>query len=91
MIPVDQMFSELGSLTVLKEHAALAYNGNPVPENFMRHAGNSTEGTSESGDESRLYRVYDEDGRFIGIYRLLEKRKEYRLEKMFLDQEELRG
>lgn len=36
-------------------------------------------------------RVYDEDGRFIGIYRYHGKRKEYKLEKMFLDQEELRG
>lgn len=91
VIPVDQMFSGLGSLTVLKEHAVLAFNGNPVPENFMRHAGNGTEGTSESGEGTRLYRIYDEDGRFIGIYSFHEKRKEYRLEKMFLDQEELRG
>lgn len=58
-----------------------------------------TEGTHFFKDDSRKaslkdgtrVRIYDEAGRFIGIYCYHEKRKEYKLEKMFLDQEELRG
>lgn len=40
--------------------------------------------------ETRV-RIYDEAGHFIGIYRYHSNKKEYKLEKMFLDQEELRG
>ncbi|RHR32385.1 tRNA pseudouridine(55) synthase TruB [Clostridium sp. AF19-22AC] len=89
--PVDQMFSELGALTVLEEHAALAYNGNPVPEHFLENPGSGILEGTDGREDTRRFRMYDEAGQFIGIYSFCQNSKEYRLEKMFLDQEELRG
>ena len=40
--------------------------------------------------DGEQFRVYDVRGRFIGIYRYEQKRGQFRLEKMFLEQDELR-
>ena len=79
ILPVDEIFTDYPALTVNSEQARLAYNGNPLKQEEF----------------TQIYdgyvRVYDEAHRFIGIYRADHKKKLYRLEKMFLDEEELRG
>ena len=35
VIPIDAMFSELPEMLVAREHAALAYNGNPLRQEHM--------------------------------------------------------
>ncbi len=77
--PVDEMFSEYPKVIVNGEIAELAYNGNPLKIKDLEK------------QESNNIRVYDAKNRFIGIYRLDPYKKVYRLEKMFLDQQELRG
>lgn len=98
VMPVDQMFSDLRALSVDSAHAPLAYNGNPLKARFL-HEKTETLPNMEAQESDHQdvpkdgirVRIYDEDGRFIGIYCYHEKRKEYKLEKMFWDQEELRG
>lgn len=77
--PVDEMFSEYPVVVVKGVLADLAHNGNPLKEKDL-----------EKQTSDRI-RVYDDQGRFIGIYNFDSCRKIYRLEKMFLDQQELRG
>ncbi len=76
---VDEIFSKYPSVTVEGKIADLAYNGNPLKQKDL-----------DIKISGRI-RVYDNKNRFIGIYNLDEGRKIYRLEKMFLDQEDLRG
>ncbi len=76
---VDEIFSKYPSVIVEGKIADLAYNGNPLKQKDL-----------DIKISGRI-RVYDNKNRFIGVYNLDEGRKIYRLEKMFLDQEDLRG
>ena len=65
---------------------SLGYNGNPF---LSKHVIMQKEGCDALRDGEQ-FRVYDVRGRCIGIYRYEKKRGQFRLEKMFLDQDELR-
>lgn len=80
VIPIDAMFSELPELVVTGEHAALAYNGNPLRPEYMTE--------EKDFEDGQAVRVYDKEMQFIGIYRYLTQKQEYRLEKMFFISEE---
>ncbi len=82
ILPVDAMFPELEELGVLDKYRPLAYNGNPLKERCMQKHLKPADG--------QWFRVYDGDRVFIGIYRYSAQKQEYRLEQIFLDQEELR-
>lgn len=75
VIPIDAMFLELPEMLVAREHAALAYNGNPLRQEHMTK--------EKSFEDGQAVRVYDEKKQFIGIYHYLAEKQEYRLEKMF--------
>lgn len=81
--PIDDMFLGLPGLVAADKYAALAYNGNSLRADFVTEPR-----LCKDGEQVRMY---NESGCFIGIYRYVSDRKEYKLEKMFLDQEELRG
>ena len=83
IIPLDRMFEEYRKVIVKKEAQALAYNGNEIPALQTENAG----GVS---DREQI-RMYDESDHFIGVYQYHADKKRFILEKMFLDQEELRG
>lgn len=79
LIPTDAVFSESSAAVVTDKWAPLAYNGNPIPQ----------DGITERAGDGEQVRVYDGRGRFIGIYKYEKRRRQFRLEKMFLDREEL--
>ena len=79
LIPTDAVFSESSAAVVTDKWAPLAYNGNPIPQ----------DGITERAGDGEQVRVYDGGGRFIGIYKYEKRRRQFRLEKMFLDREEL--
>lgn len=84
--PVDSVFRNLREVRVLKQYQALAYNGNPVSKKYV-----------ENFEKNRRFlhgeqvRVYDQEGHFIGIYRYRENIQDFRIEKMFLDREDVSG
>lgn len=83
LIPTDAVFSEFPAVTVPDRYTALAYNGNPLPEDSA--GANFGAGIADG----KQIRVYDGCGRFIGIYQYEKRRGRFRLEKMFFDREEL--
>ena len=83
LIPLDAVFSQYHAVTVKPEGQALAYNGNEIPIRFA-------EGL-EDVDDREWIRVYDSRQHFIGIFRQDCRKKKLIVEKMFLDQEEIRG
>lgn len=79
VLPVDEVFSSCPKVVLNSEQVKLAYNGNPIPYHLL---------SQENGDKIR---VYDDKGNFIGLYKKEDRKKSYKLEKMFLDPEALRG
>ena len=80
VLPVDEIFEDYNKVVLNDIQVKLAYNGNPIPFKVL---------SSDTGDNIR---TYDENGNFIGLYKADEKKRMFRLEKMFLDPEAvLRG
>ena len=75
IIPVDQMFSDIGQVTVKNEWRRMVLNGGPFPED-------GAEKENVFSDLERV-RVYDREGRFIGVYSYRETEKIFTLVKMF--------
>lgn len=86
LLPLDSVFSNLDQVILKEKYAPLGYNGNPFPGKYVE----TQNGRHNALRDAERFRVYDIQGRFIGIYRYEEKRGQFRLEKMFLDQDELR-
>lgn len=76
IIPPDAVFSSARAVTVSSEGKRLLENGNRLSAKLLSVAG--------SLEEEEQLRMYDEAGRFYGIYRYDEERKEIRPVKMFL-------
>lgn len=81
--PLDVVFFQYPAVTVKKEGQALAYNGNEIPIRFVTDM--------EERKNQEWIRVYDLENHFIGIFCFDKNRKKLTVEKMFLDQEEIRG
>lgn len=76
IVPMDAMFSEYDAVTLKREFASFAYNGNIfMPKHITEKI--------ELSDGKRV-RVYDEDGQFIAIYKFEKEKWVFRVEKMFL-------
>jgi len=82
IVRVDEMFHEYDALTLKDEFAAFAYNGNVF---FAKHIKEHVE-----LKDGKLFRVYDEHGRFIAIYKYNKGKYLFKLEKMFFDRNELK-
>ena len=83
LMPLDTVFFKYPAVTVKEEGQALAYNGNEIPVRFLEYV-------PDEKKQERI-RVYDSKHHFIGIFRVDENGKKLKVEKMFLDQEEIRG
>ena len=78
LIPVDEMFSHISAVHVIPSHLKLILNGNSFYANHLK--------------ERRMYgdgeevRVYDEQGRFYGVYAFVAAENRFKPVKMFLEQ-----
>lgn len=79
VIPVDQVFAHLPAVHVREKFTGLIQNGNAF-------YGNQT-AESELCVPGAEVRVYDENGRFYGIYEYEEKNRRMKPVKMFLSQD----
>lgn len=95
LLPLDSVFSDLRQVILKDEAVSLGYNGNPfyrrhVVQQPCRTGSADGEGEPASGPEDgERFRVYDGAHRFIGIYRYEGKHGQFRIEKMFLDPDEM--
>ncbi len=75
LVPIDEMFSAYEAVTLKKEFAAFAYNGNMFMPKHIQEKIELNDG--------KLVRVYDEAGDFIAIYRFDKEKRMFCIEKMF--------
>lgn len=80
IMPVDAVFGDLPKMIVAEEYAPFAYNGNPLPSEYLQN----WEHKIKNSTAYRI-RVYDKKCRFIGIYQYAVEKQHYCLEKMFFD------
>ncbi len=93
VVPVDQMFPDFPQMAVKPAYEKLAYNGNPFPARALEgpygeNTWGSNSNTSKLFDRDQV-RVYDKEGRFIGLFQYRKDRKEYSVVKMFFDYDDL--
>ena len=80
LVPIDEMFSDFEAVTLKKEFASFAYNGNFfMPKHLCEKI--------ELSDGKQV-RVYDEEGRFIAIYSFMKEKYMFQIVKMFFDKNE---
>lgn len=80
LVPIDAMFSEYEAVTLKKEFASFAYNGNLFLPKHIHEKLELVDGKN--------VRVYDEDGRFIAIYAFDKTKRTFQIVKMFFDRNE---
>lgn len=78
ILPVDRVFAGYPAVTAAKQAERLLYNGNPLPQDLCT-------GSAGMEKEREFYRVYDEEGYFIGVYTKDGQKKLYRPHKLFFD------
>ena len=76
LVPIDAMFPFYPKITVKDDWKAFAKNGNPLDLKMLKEACGQ--------DEETQVRLYDESGKFIGIYHW--KEKKYHIVKMFFNE-----
>ena len=87
LIPIDKMFSDKKAAIVMKKFEALAYNGNELKMSMIKLKEEPKAAEFVEGEQIRLY---DQAQHFIGIFVYHENERKFVVEKMFLDQEELK-
>lgn len=78
LVPIDEMFPLYPKITVKDDWKAFAKNGNPLDEKMLKD--------TDSQEEDRQVRLYEESGKFIAIYQWKEKEKKYHIVKMFFNE-----
>ena len=87
LISIDEMFSDKKAAIVMKKFEALAYNGNELKMSMIKL---KEEPKATEFVEGEQIRLYDQAQHFIGIFVYHENERKFVVEKMFLDQEELK-
>ena len=75
---VEEMFLDQPKVSALPEADSLVHNGNPVKPELVK-----VEWDQRYTDQ-QLFRMYDSDQQFLGVYRYEEDRKWLKPWKMFL-------
>lgn len=78
LVAVDDMFEEYPALTVARLYNKILYNGNSIGEAMFLQ--------KETRKEIQPFiRIYDEDGKFIGVYQWIEEKQNYKPVKIFME------
>ena len=84
LVPVDEMFAALRSFATADDHAKkLAENGNSLKPAQIREIGETASGGDFAEDEE--FRLYLDDGTFVGIYQYRLSQNLTRPVKLFLE------
>lgn len=76
IVPVEEMFSQLGEVSVLEEYDRLVHNGNQ----FYPHQAKE----NQIPEDGIRVKVFDSGHRFVGIYQYRQDRQWYHPVKLFL-------
>lgn len=77
--PVDFVFRSYEELKIRPEFMILANNGNPIPVEAF-----ANEADKELAEDKKIYRIYGNDGNFIGLFSYEKRSASLRPYKMFL-------
>lgn len=77
IIPVDKVFHSLPVVRCDNRAQKLLLNGNRIPKSFIS-------GDKQSFEKDREVRLYDDTGRFIGIYEYKDQGEDFKPVKLFL-------
>ena len=80
LIPIDEMFLDYEAVTLKDEFMSMVYNGNVFLAKHLKQHIELTDG--------KKVRVYDTDGNFIAIYKFIQDKYLFKIEKMFFDKNE---
>lgn len=80
LVPIDEMFSDYEAITLKEEFMSFVYNGNTF---LPKHLKNRIELS-----DGKLVRVYDDKSNFIAIYKFIQEKYIFKIEKMFYDRHE---
>lgn len=84
--PIDSVFAGYPPMQVLEKAEKKLYNGNPVPWDACVPQPYEKDGAlTARADDFGLYRVYDKEGHFIGVYRKREGSHTLHPDKLFFD------
>lgn len=93
LIPIDEMFADRKAIVVKKQFEVLAYNGNELKlsaTELKKDVRPENGAETERFVEGEQVRLYDQAEHFIGIFVYRAGQQRFAVEKMFLDQEELK-
>jgi len=78
IMPIDEIFNTYESLVVSTDYEKLLYNGNKLPISLIEEHGFEVK-------LEELYKIYDSNQKFIGLYKVTEKDNiiKLKVEKMF--------
>ena len=86
ILPIDSVFAGYPPIKVSEKAEKKLYNGNPVPWDACVPQPYEKDGTlTARADDFGLYRVYDKEGHFIGIYKKREDSHTLHPDKLFFD------
>lgn len=86
--PVDSVFLQYESAVVRGEYNRLLYNGNPLQPGYFAGRENGGKDALQEAPASETggpLRIYDEEGRFIGIYEYSSGQNVYKPVKVFME------
>jgi tRNA pseudouridine55 synthase len=78
--PVDSCFAQYPALTASAEADRLLANGNRLPKTVLLQTENTV-----SGMNDRTFRLYNSNGKFVGIYTYQKEQNDYKPLKLFMD------
>lgn len=81
ILPIDAVFEDLTDVIVQETFCPLAYNGNALEPDWLTEQ-------MQFSDEEKV-RVYTPERRFVGVYTYKQRENRLKVEKMFLDREEI--
>ncbi len=80
LIPLDDLFTDCPVVTVKREGEGFARHGNPLPAELTYR--------DTKPEEGEIIRLHDERGRLFGLYTFREDTQEYKVKKMFWQEDE---
>jgi tRNA pseudouridine55 synthase len=89
LCPVDSCFEQYSALFASEEADKLLENGNRIPASFIKRENVQKDSLQINNTASEMndsaFRLYNSNGKFVGIYTYQEEHNDYKPLKLFMD------